>query len=54
MKTLALTLLASTLLLTGCSLRGFATTAGEVETIVHGTGYIKTGVKVYDYVRPTK
>lgn len=47
-------LLIPILFLAGCSLRGLVTTAGEVETITRGSSYIKTGVAVYDHIRPTK
>ncbi len=47
-------LLIPILFLTSCSLRGVVTTAGEVETITRGSSYIKTGVAVYDHIRPTK
>lgn len=47
-------LLIPVLFLTSCTLRGLVNTAGEVETITRGSSYIKTGVAVYDKVRPTK
>lgn len=52
--TMKILLLIPILFLTSCSLRGVVTTAGEVETITRGSSYIKTGVAVYDHIRPTK